>query len=669
VLYEMLTGRRVFQGEDVSLTLAEVMKSEPEWSALPAATPTPIRRLLRRCLEKESHRRLRDIGDARIELDDAGQEPELAAVKRRVRVVEWLPWTVAAVLAGALLWLLNTAGERPLDPGLSRRFTLTPQELFGQVPAIALSPNGRHLAYLGRPHGERERLFAYDLHEGTVRGLASTLGANHPFFSPDGDSVAFFSEGQLRKADLDGGPSQAICDIPDFFGGSWTTTGEIVYGTPNAGLFVVRASGGVSRAVTTPPDTGTVSHRWPHVLPDGDGVLFTVWDAEQSPEHSMGWASLETGETKVVGIAGSRPILLEERYLVYASDGVLKGVDFDPESATVRGEPVPLVDVVFTGADGYVPYGVSDDGLLVYASSEDRLSIDAAVIRVDRQGREDLLVSAPGHSYRQPTLSPDGRRLALSHFSRGGIDLRLFDLERRTLSVITPRFGAWPVWTPDGRRVAFVGQNLGQWNVHSAAADGRGEVAPVMSPLEVRQCPTSYSPEGVLVFERGPIGARDIWLFDPQSDPSTRPFLATEANERGARFSPDGVWIAFTSDQSGREEVYVARASGEGDIIPISNDGGREPLWAHDLEELFYRNGTQMMSVPISIGDELEPGSPAILFEGEYSYGYLDWSFNYDVSPDGRYFYMVKESEELEPRLQAVTNWTRELEGLISMGR
>ncbi len=365
VLYEMLVGRRVFEGEDVSLTLAEVMKSQPEWSGLPAATSRPIRRLLRRCLEKDPHRRLRDIGDARIELDDAGQEPALAAERRPVRVVRWLPWAVAMVLAGTLLWLLNTVGERPLEPGLSRRFSLTSEELFGFRPVIALSPDGRHLAYVGRPYGERERLFVFDLHDGTLRDLASTRGANYPFFSPDGGSLAFFAEGQLRKADLEGGPSQAICDIPDFFGGSWTTTGKIVYGTPNAGLFVVSTSGGVPRPLTAPPENGTVSHRWPHVLPDGDGVLFTVWNQEETRKPSIGWASLATGQKKVVRAAGSRPILFGERYLVYANDGVLTGVDFDPKSATVRGEPVPLVDVVFMEIDGYAPYGVSDDGLLV----------------------------------------------------------------------------------------------------------------------------------------------------------------------------------------------------------------------------------------------------------------------------------------------------------------
>ena len=265
---------------------------------------------------------------------------------------------------------------------------------------------------------------------------------------------------------------------------------------------------------------------------------------------------------------------------------------------------------------------------------------EAAIVRVDRQGREEVLVSEADHGYWQPRLSPDGSRLALVHMARqGSPGLRVFDLERRTLSAITSQvFGAWPVWTPDARRVAFVGSTSGQWNVLSVTADGRGAVEAVTTPLQVRQCPTSFSPAGVLAFERGPIGARDLWLFDPNSAVAARPFLATAANERGARFSPDGRWIAFTSDQSGRDEVYVVRATGEDAIIPISNDGGREPVWARDMEELFYRDGARMVVVPMSMGAEPEAGSPEALFEGRYSYGYLDWAFNYDVSAGRRVF-------------------------------
>jgi len=331
---------------------------------------------------------------------------------------------------------------------------------------------------------------------------------------------------------------------------------------------------------------------------------------------------------------------------------------------------VSLEENVFVGPEGWVPYCVSDDGLLVYAS--DTNIMNASIVRVDRQGREELLVSVPGHGYRQPSLSPDGRRLALTYMPASGeADLRLFDLERRTLSSITPReFGSWPVWSPDGGRVAFVGSTLGQWTVFSAAADGRGAVESVIPPLEVRQIPTSYSPDGVLAFERGAPDVRDIWLFDASSEPTTRPFLATDANERGARFSPDGAWIAFISNQSGRDEVYVARASGEGGVIPISNDGGREPMWARDSNELFYRNGTRMMSVPIVISDDFDfdPGIPQVLFEGKYSYGYFDWAINYDVSPDGQYFYLAKESDAREPRLQVVTDWVQELERLVPVG-
>jgi len=407
-----------------------------------------------------------------------------------------------------------------------------------------------------------------------------------------------------------------------------------------------------------------VSHRWPHALPDGDGVLFTIWSAD-TEDGRIGWTSLVSGETKEVLASGTSPRFVKDSYLVYERDGALMGVGFDPESGSAQGEPLPFIEDVLTEVGGHGPFEVSGEGLLIY-SVAGRSWWDASLVRVDRSGREEVVLSAQDLAYRQPRFSPDGTHLALMQWGgTGNLGIFSFDLERRTISPVTTEVGAWPVWTPDGRRVTFVASLSGQWNVWSATADGRGDVEALTSPHETRQLPTSYSPAGVLAFERGPAGARDIWFLQPSTDPSTRPFLATEANERGAMFSPDGAWIAFTSDRSGRDEVYVASSSGEGDVIPISNDGGREPVWARAGDELFYRNGLRMMAVPIERSTALEPGIPKFLFEGKYSYGYLDWSFNYDVSPDGKYFYMVKESDELEDRLNVVTNWTKELKRLI----
>ncbi len=295
VLYEMLTGKRAFAGGDVADTLASVLRSEPDVGEVPSA----VRPLVRRCMQKDPKRRLRDIGDALLELDEPRPDggPD-AAVVRRSPSPGWMPWLAAAALGVLLLWSLVTAGGRVSDSQLSRRFSLTPPELFPMATVIALSRDGRHLAYVGRPYGEGERLFVQDLQDGAVHDLSGTLRANYPFFSPDGGSIGFFAQGQLRRVGVVGGPVESVVDIPNYFGGSWTTEGEIVYGTANAGLSVVPVEGGAPRPVTTKPDGAPVSHRWPHVLPDGDGVLFVVWDASKGDSVGIWWVSLSTGETK-----------------------------------------------------------------------------------------------------------------------------------------------------------------------------------------------------------------------------------------------------------------------------------------------------------------------------------------------------------------------------------
>ena len=341
VLFEMLTGKRLFSGETISDTLASILKDEPDWALLPVDTSRELSNLLHRCLRRDVRNRLHDIGDARIEIEETASRPERETEALR-HYGGRLAWASVALVSAALLWLLGTRAARPERHDLSRRFTLTPPEMFSFFPVMALSPDGRHLVYLRRPHGERETLFVQDLHDGTVRGLDGTEGANFPFFSPDGKVVAFFAQGELRKVSIEGGPPSDDRRGSGFFpGGSWTPAGDIVYGTPSAGLFVVPASGGTPRRLTTVPENGTVSHRWPHVLPDGVGVLFTAWDVVPG-KPAIGWASFETGETREILAEGSRPSVLEGRYLVYVSDGFLRAVELDLERAAVRGEPVPL---------------------------------------------------------------------------------------------------------------------------------------------------------------------------------------------------------------------------------------------------------------------------------------------------------------------------------------
>jgi serine/threonine protein kinase len=694
MLYEALTGRRAFPGRTNSDTLAAVLKEEPDWAGLAAVAPVRLQRLVRRCLQKNPHVRLHDIADARIEIDEALREPapstiEIAAQfptprRRAAAIGRWAAALMVAFNMGAgLMWVWSRSGAsgQPITRAtiaLSSGMTLPK----GHSSPVAFSPDGRSLAYAAATSGGGQpRLYLRRLDESESRPIPATEGARTPFFSPDGQWVAFYSGRSLKKVSLAGGVPLTIGETPPPWSASWG--GErIVFATTLApgGLWMVPAEGGEATQLTT-PGTSEAQHGYPQLLPGGRQGLFGVLR-----DHAWRPAvlSLDSGEWHLLGSAraidgGAQ--YLPTGHLVYAQSGGLVAEPFDLNRGVLGGTPMPLLErpgrARFRGA----PFAVAPDaGALVYLPAEPDLS-GRSLLRVDRDGRALPLVE-DRLAYEQPAVSPDGRRVAVTIASEAGSDVWVFDLARGTRVPFTSGgTSAFPVWAPDGSRLAFQSTVAGPWNLYSKPADGSAEgetlfgainartEAPVVSDLAGLlpgtlpsltganpQFPASWRRDrsAFAFHERKADGERDIWVVGTDGTPV--PFLLTPFDERSPRFSPDGRWLAYVSDESGRDEVYVQPYPGPGRRWLISTDGGADPVWSHDGRELFYVQEPQLMAVSIAASDEFSASRPRRLFDARFTVG--DDRPNYDVSPDGKWFILPWSERRAPPvELHLVLNW------------
>jgi eukaryotic-like serine/threonine-protein kinase len=645
VLYETLTGRQAFGGETVSDITAAILGRDPDWQALPEGTPSSIRVLLRRCLQRDAKLRLHDIADARIEIEEA-----LDPARAMPMIEAGLPPRSRPITRFAI----------PLPQ--SDRLTL------GRKPILALSPDGSHLVYVGSRAG------SCALHVRPIDRLEATPipgseGAEAPFLSPDGQSVGFFAEGKLKKVALSGGAPLTLCNAPENRGATWSPDDTIIL-TPSAplGLFRVSAGGGTPKLITVPDRRkGEYSHRWPEILPGGRAALFTIWTAGSFDDARIAVLSLHTGEHRVLIEGGAHARYIPSGHLVYARTGGLLAVPFDLRRLEVTGLPVSAVEgVSMDPGMGCADFSCSNDGSLIYVPGGSRTG-ERVLVWVDRKGRARPLPALP-NAYVSPRLSPAGERLAVG-IEGANSGLWLYDLARGTLSRLTVSgLIPYPIWTPDGARVTFRAAPEGPVNLYWMAADGSSPMER-LTTSENFQYPGSWSPDGqALIFsEADPTTAWDIWVLKLEGDRTPRPFLRTPSNEIAATFSPSGHWLAYVSDESGRDEVYVRAYPGPGGKWQISTEGGDEPLWARSGRELFYRNGHKMMAVIVELEPTFAAAKPKCLFEGRYettSYAYLP---NYDISPDGRRFLMVKGSEQESAAMQinVVLNWSEELKGVV----
>jgi serine/threonine-protein kinase len=689
VLYELLTGRQAFHKETFTDTIVAVLEREPDWQALAPTTPTAVRALLRRCLQKDKDRRFRDIGDARIEIEEALTETsapthELSETKatagvskggssvRQRRVILGL---ICVIVVVGLLILAGLNLKRSPVPLAVSRFTITlpaGQQLDLQFPLLAISPDGTRLAYVASNGNSPAQIYIRAMDSLDAKVLPGTEGAYEPFFSPDGQWIGFFAQGKLRKVSVTGDFSQALWDASLGEGGSWGPD-DAIYFAPNnvSGLWRISASGGEPKEVTKlDRSKGEVSHRFPQVLPGGKAVLFTIRTGPGWEEAHLALYLLATGEQRILVSGGESGYYVSTGHLVYNRGGILVAEPFDLIRLKSSGPPIALGEAVKDEPEGAY-YSLSSSGSLIYLPDDSQYRL----VWVDRNGGVAPL-AAPPQPYRDPHLSPDGHRVAVETRA-GKVVIWMYDLSRATLTrLTTPDSSSQvPVWAPDGKHIAYRGTRAGFRNVYRTTTDGEG-TEERLTMGEYVQTPSSWSPDGKwLAFtEAGtPATGRDIWVLPLEGEalnagPEAR--VRTSANEDNGVFSPNGQWLAYESNESGRFEVYVRPFPGHGERVPISTQGGLEPVWSRNGRELFYRSGDRMMAVEISSQRDssgafpsgFSAGIPRLLFEGHYQYSGLV-SSDYDVSPDGQRFLMVQPSgPEQTTQIRVVLNWFTELQ-------
>lgn len=692
VLFEMLTGGRAFQGDDVSTTLAAVLLKEPDWAALPAATPVGVRGLLERCLTKDPKARLRDIGEARIRIDEVirGQGRDVAPPTHPPGAPErrWHPaWLVGGVAAVAAL-VAAVAALRPATeaPVRAVRFAIPPpDETFfggpvaggtGNAPQLAVSPDGQSVVFVGRTQSTYQ-LWLRPLATLEARPIPGTVGGTFPFWSPDGRFVAFFADGKLKKVPLDGGPAVVLCDAPSGRGGSWSRDDVIVFsptgiGTLATGLLRVPASGGEpAMATTIDAATGETHHRWPHFQPDGRHFLYTASTGACCPPPQAATiriGSIDAAEATTTLFEAESAVYYASGHLVFARDERLMAQPFDPDRRQKTGEPFPIADHVASEGSRYTSASVSTTGALVYAAGSGAVP-GGQLTWFDRAGRA-LGTVGDAAPFVNLALSPDAGRVAvaISTGNPGNLDVWVLDVARNLRSRLTfdPGADGSPVWSPDGTRVAFQNLRGRQVSIRQAATNGSGGEVTLFdgstdpARLVIDAAPTDWSADGRYIAYTQRTSATTSDLYVLPLDGNRTPIAVANDNglETSGAFSPDGRWIAYTATDSGQPNVFVQAFPGPGAKYQVTRDGGGYPLWRADGKEIFYlAPDATLTAVPVERQRELTFGAPQPLFQTQAQR--LSTSRIYGVTKDGqRFLFNNRLTRSVADPLTVVLNWT-----------
>jgi serine/threonine-protein kinase len=685
-VYEMATGKRAFEGQSqASLMVAILEREPPAMSSLQPMTPPALDRVVKKCLAKDPEKRWQAASDVCDELKwiaDGGSQIASVptAAEKGIRVLGRRPLVfglgallLGAVIASLALWNLKPS---PSPQPVTRTVINLPpgQQLAGldNGPAVALSPDGTHLAYVAR-QGGTQQLYLRAMDSLEAKPIPDTEGATEPFFSPDGQWLGFFAGGKLKKVSMSGGAAINLGDAAFPRGASWGSQGMIAF-APSAisALLQVSDAGGAPQPLTR-FGKGESGHRWPEFLPGGRALLFAAGtNADNWSNAKVAIQSIGTGERRDLIQGVTHPRYAASGHLVYAQKGTLMAVPFDPQRLAVTGAAVPVVEGVRQSTvSGSAHYNFSATGSLVYVPGGVQ-SVQLRLVWVNRNGAEQPL-AAPAHAYRGLRLSPDGRRVAMA-VDEQETQIWLYDLTRETPTRLTfeGNANAYPAWTPDGNRIAFTSKSKeGPQDLFWQLADGSGGLER-LTTSEYVPFSMSWSPDGqMLAFvEINPTTGYDIWVLR-MSDRKAQPFLRTPFTEGAPRFSPDGRWLAYVSDESGRFEIYVQPYPGPGGKWQISTEGGTEPMWNPNGRELFYRSGDKMMAVEIATQPGFAAGKPRMLFEGQYQP--TPGTFpNYDVSPDGQRFLMLKPTEQAQAaptQINVVLNWFEELKQKVPTGK
>jgi serine/threonine protein kinase len=658
VLYELLTGERLFQGDDAAGTLAQVLTKEPDLERV----PPQVRKLLRRCLEKDPKQRLRDIGDARSLLEEGGTEIRRPATRSPAPHRAAMG---ALVLALAALSFLHFR-ETPPEARAVTTAILPPDSAtfdFATNPNLpAISPDGRRLVFGARSADGKTQLWIRPLNSRTAQPLAGTESARFPFWSPDSKSIGFFSGGKLKTIDVAGGPPLTIADAPIGHGGSWSPEGVIVFSPNETGpLQRVPASGGTAGPATTLDAAANRSHRFPWFLPDGRHFLFEDFQPSNN-EVSIQVASLDSKEAKMAARTSSNAIYADGR-LLFLRGNTLMAQPFDAKRLATTGDAVPMAEqVASVGVDAVGLFSATSTGLLAYQAGAG--AGGRSLTWFDRSGKPEGTLGDAG-DFRTLEFSPDRKSLAASVAdASGNRDLWIYDVARglRTRFTFDPAIDDFPVWSPDGRSVVFSSNRKGHFDLYRKSSDGTG-AEELLYEDNLDKVQPSWSPDGKFLLYSAvrPMTADDIWVLPLASReaggaPKPSLFLQTAFHEVRPRFSPDGRWVAYQSDESQQNEIYVAPFPGPGGKRQISTSGGSFPRWRRDGKEIFYvEPNTRLMAAEVNArGNTIEVGQVRPVDIRVVTTG----SYRYDVSPDGQRFLVATAPEQnAAAPLTLVQNW------------
>lgn len=652
VLYEMLTGAKTFNGEDVTEIIAAVVKSEPDWSALPATVPAHVRTIVTRCLVKDRKARIPDLSVVRYMLDGtipAAGPPVPAPPQRSTRM--WQAATalfvLAAIAAGAA-WYRATA----ITATVAKFVIAAPENLVftaGSRPGAtvpAISPDGRTVAFTAQDASGKRLLWVRPVDSLTAQPLAGTEGASYPFWSPDSRAIGYAITGKLMRVAATGGPSTTLCALnPGIIsrGGAWSRDGVIVFNNGPAALYRVPASGGDATVMGKLPE-GETGRQFPAFLPDGRHFLYHAGGSEEKGGVYVG--SLDTGDTTRV-LSASTGAVFDQRtgHLLFVRQGTLLAQVFDPTTFAVTGDPFPVAERVESATvPGLVAFSVSDTGALAYGIGE-AAGAGFQLTWVDRTGKI-LGTIGPEAQYRGVSVSPDGSQVAAHRHDGEGGDIWVTDVSRNTTTRLTfdaTQENASPVWSPEGNRIAFSSIRDGKAGVFVKSADNTGVEERLFETGEARAVtPSGWTPEGgsVLFGMPGLRTSNDLWLVPVSGERKAVPLLQSAFSETHGQISPDGKWLAYDSSETGATEIYVQPASTRGGKWAISNGGGNAPRWRGDGRELYYVYSGKMWAVEVTTtGSAFVPGTPRALFDYTGMTANLGHPshFSYAVARDGRF--------------------------------
>ena len=669
----------MFGDGTMSDTLAAVLKTDPDWSALPPETPPQIRKLLRRCLQRDRKQRLPHIADARLEIDEAlvgALDAPVPASRRGIPiwVTALLGLTTLAGLAGTLIHLR----EPPPQP-VPMRFQIPAPEKtsFGNT-GLALSPDGRRLAFIAIGADGRSMLWVRPLDSIAAQALPGTEGASYlPFWSPDNRSIGFLVQGKVKKIEASGGPPQTLCEVPGVVvGGSWNRDGVIIFGTPIGGLFRVPQAGGVATQLTTSNRSqGELGHLRPWFLPDGRHFLYFTRTVP-AENAAIYLATLDGKErkrlvsSKQAGAYAPPGAGSENGHLLFLRDGTLVALPLDAKRFEPAGEPFPVAEQVGSWlAMGL--FSVSANGVLAYRNGN---SVSGTqLVWFDRQGKS-LATLGPAGTYNSgPTLSPDGKRVAVGQLdSTGNWDIWLMDVARGvptrftfdTLNDISP------VWSPNGTQLVFASDRsiAGPFDIYEKDSSGSGKEELFLKSGS-SMFPNDWSPDGrhILYTVDSEKAGSDLWVVPVQGGKpeggKPMPYLQTPFSEKQGQFSPDGRWIAYSSDESGSFQIYVQSFPAGGGKFQVSTGGGSEPRWRRDGKEIFYIGADgRLMAVDVRTIPKFEAGAPKALFDAQLTiFSPTLPFFHYDVTADGRRFLVnsavTAKDGSIEAPITVVVNW------------